>query len=89
MLKEDFIKEKIKEIKKYFPVIKKCNFNTVVVYRGKKNLILNVSYEAIYLNGVRINIKKLSKYFLYTVDSIKLFKRSLEECIEEVVGVRG
>lgn len=88
MLKEDFIKEKIKEIKKYFPVIKKCDFNTVVVYRGKKNLILNVSYEAIYLNGVRINIKKLSKYFLYTVDSIKLFKRSLEECIEEAVGVK-
>ena len=42
--------DQIKEIKKYFPVIKKCDFNTVVVYRGKKNLILRISNEGIYLN---------------------------------------
>lgn len=87
--------DQIKEIKKEFPVIKKCDFNTVVVYRGKKNLILKISNEGIYLNEIRINIKKLSKDFLYIVDSIEMFKerkerlnRVLGEYIKDVVGVK-
>ena len=89
------IEDRIKEIKKYFPVIKKCDFNTVVVYRGKKNLILKISNDGIYLNEIRINIKKLSNDFLYIVDSIEMFKerkerlnRVLEEWIKDVVGVQ-
>lgn len=85
--------DQIKEIKKYFPVIKKCDFNTVVVYRGKKNLILRISNEGIYLNEIRINIKELSKDFLYIVDSIEMFKerkerlnRELGKYIKDVVG---
>lgn len=85
--------DQIKEIKKYFPVIKKCDFNTVVVYRGKKNLILKISNEGIYLNEIRINIKELSKDFLYIVDSIEMFKERKErlnqvlvEYIKDVVG---
>ena len=85
--------DQIKEIKKYFPVIKKCDFNTVVVYRGKKNLILRISNEGIYLNEIRINIKELSKDFLYIVDSIEMFKERKErlnqvlvEYIKDVVG---
>lgn len=87
--------DQIKEIKKYFPVIKKCDFNTVVVYRGKKNLILRISNEGIYLNEIRINIKELSKDFIYVVDSIEMFKerkerlnRVLGEYIKDVVGVQ-
>ena len=85
--------DQIKEIKKYFPVMKKCDFNTVVVYRGKKNLILRISNEGIYLNEIRINIKDLSKDFIYIVDSIEIFKdrkerlnRVLVEYIKDVVG---
>lgn len=87
------VEDRIKEIKKYFPVIKKCDFNTVVVYRGKKNLILRISNEGIYLNEIRINIKELSKDFLYIVDSIEMFKerkerlnRELGKYIKDVVG---
>ena len=87
------VEDRIKEIKKYFPVIKKCDFNTVVVYRGKKNLILRISNEGIYLNKIRINIKELSKDFLYIVDSIEMFKERKErlnqvlvEYIKDVVG---
>ena len=87
------VEDKIKEIKKYFPVMKKCDFNTVVVYRGKKNLILRISNEGIYLNEIRINIKELSKDFLYIVDFIEMFKerkerlnRALVEYIKDVVG---
>lgn len=79
------IEEKIKEIKKYFPVIKKCDFNTVVIYRGKKNLILRISNEGIYLNEIRINIKKLSKDFIYIVDSIEMFKERKER-LNQVLG---
>lgn len=87
------IVDQIKEIKKYFPVIKKCDFNTVVVYRGKKKLILKISNDGIYLNEIRINIKELSKDFLYIVDSIEMFKerkerlnRELGKYIKDVVG---
>ena len=92
--------DQIKEIKKYFPVMKVINptFGTgkdVVVYRGKKNLILKISNEGIYLNEIRINIKELSKDFLYVVDSIEMFKerkerlnRVLGEWIKDVVGVQ-
>ena len=87
--------DQIKEIKKYFHVIKKCDFNKVVIYRGKKNLILSISNGNIYLNGIKINIKELSKDFLYVVDSIEMFKerkerlnRVLGEWIKDVVGVQ-
>lgn len=64
------IESRIKEIKKYFPVMKVINpsFGTgkdVVVYRGKKNLTLFLSGidEIIKIGLFEIKVKELSENF--------------------------
>ena len=76
------IESRIKEIKKYFPVMKVINptFGTgkdVVVYRGKKNLTLFLSGidEIIKIGLFEIKVKELSKNF----NTVYILLKSIED----------
>ena len=76
------IESRIKEIKKYFPVMKVINptFGTgkyVVVYRGKKNLTLFLSGidEIIKIGLFEIKVKELSENF----NTVYILLKSIED----------
>lgn len=76
------IESRIKEIKKYFPVMKVSNptFGTgkdVVVYRGKKNLTLFLSGidEIIKIGLFEIKVKELSENF----NTVYILRKSIED----------
>lgn len=91
--------DQIKEIKKYFPVIRKYDSTTVVVYsdkatskhcdkecwitvyRGKYYLPLYVLEDSIFLLGIKINLKKLSKNFKEAVNLFYKENMSLEDVL--------
>lgn len=74
------IEDQIKKLKYYFPVMKRDSFADayIRVYRGNKSIELIVFDKGIYLDGVKINIKKFSKNFTNIVSARDTINKSVE-----------
>ena len=81
------IESRIKEIKKYFPVMKRDRFTDsyIRVYRGNKSIELMIFDKGIYLDGIKINIKKLSKNFT----DIFYIKDTVHRSVENINTLRN